>query len=88
MRRQLSDAVQIRPPRESILLVDSVSTSLPTESEVRDGALRLAASLKEMVQARTAGQDGWRIGDLDFQLVNLEHGEIALRGTVIIERPD
>lgn len=95
MRRLISDAVQVRPPVPMATLLAAEATpaqtlqaNMPTESEVRDAALKLAAQINETVTARTAGQDGWVIGDLEVHLVTLEMGEYALRGNVIIERPD
>ena len=97
MRRLLSDAVQVKPPiTMSAILSAPGETSpetlfrenLPTESEMRDAMMKLAASLREMVTARTAGQEGWSVGDMEVQILNLDEGETVLRGQVVIERTD
>ena len=94
MRRLISDAVQVKPPvtAQALLLAESpdamLRANIPTDTEVRDAMLRLAAQINETVQARIAGSAGWTIGDLEVRLIDLENGEVALRGSVIIERPD
>ena len=95
MRRLISDAVQVKPPLSAeILLIEGIDPDrelrhhLPTESEVRDAMLLLATRIRDMVMARTAGQEGWSIGDLDVQLQSLDLGEVLLRGQFIIERDD
>lgn len=95
MRRLISDAVQVRPPilPETLLASDQtpdalLRANLPTDKEVRDAMQKLAAQIGDTVRARTAGQSGWTIGDMEVRFVSLEMGEVALRGSVIIERPD
>jgi hypothetical protein len=96
VRRLVSDAVQVKPPLDAaaILLDEAVDPAarlrahLPTEAEVRDAAQKLARQLKDTIDARTAGQEGWSIGDMAVTLVELDMGEVAMRGAVIIERPD
>jgi hypothetical protein len=95
VRRLVSDAVQVKPPLDTAILLDlNVEPSarlrqhLPTETEVRDAAMKLARQIKDTIDVRTAGQDGWTIGDLEVTLVELDMGEVAMRGVVIIERPD
>jgi len=96
MRRLISDAVQVRPPiGDRALLLDEkidvaarLHSNLPTDSEVRDATAKLARQIRDTVLARTAGQDGWIIGDLQVRLIDLDMGEVAVRGAVIIERPD
>lgn len=95
MIRVISTAVQIRPPQHTMAdLLDETKAipglrgHMPTEAEVRDGMMRLARDIGEMISARTAGQSGWTASDMGVSIVPLEHGEIALRGTVQIERAD
>lgn len=96
MRRLISDAVQVRPPQltqmdlvdEQVDVAARLLRKMPTDSEVREALLKLAAQMKDTVSKRTAGQEGWIVGDMEFQLVDLDLGEIALRGSVIIERSD
>lgn len=95
MRRLLSDAVQVRPPLPTAMLLDpnvspeyELRANLPTETEIRDAGAKLARQMVDMVTSRTAGQEGWKVGDMTLQLVELSMGELALRGSVIIERPD
>ena len=95
MRRLISDAVQVKPPVPTNALLDTevdpaarMRANLPTDTEVREAMMKLARQIRDTIDARTAGQEGWTIGDLDVTLVNLDMGEVALRGAVIIERPD
>lgn len=96
MRRLISDAVQVKPPLDAaaILLDEQVNPDerlrahLPTDAEVRDAMSKLARQIKDTIDARTAGQEGWTIGDLEVQLQSLDMGEVLVRGTVIIERSD
>lgn len=95
MRRLISDAVQVKPPLppETLLLehidpAKALREHLPTEREVREAAMLLARQIKDTIAVRTAGQDGWVIGDLDLNLVELDMGEVALRGSCVIERSD
>jgi hypothetical protein len=95
--RILGTSVQIKPPLpEATLLMNTAMSPgailqayLPTESEIRDAAAKLQAELKEIVSARTAGQDGWEIGDMNLSVKMLgTMGEAALFGIVVITRPD
>jgi len=93
--RVLGFSVQIKPPLpEATVLMGAMSPEsvlqsyLPTESEIRDASMKLAAELKEMVTARTAGQEGWEIGDMNMSVKMLGMGEAALFGVVIITRRD
>ena len=95
MRRLISDAVQVRPPVPDNILLDltvdpaaRLRANIPTDTEVRDAAMKLARQIKDTIDARTAGQSGWVVGDLDMALVELDMGEVALRGSCIIERAD
>lgn len=95
MRRMISDAVQVVPPVSELVLLDEtvdpaarLRANIPTDTEVRDAMMKLSRQIKDTIDARTAGQDGWVIGDLNVSLHNLGMGEVALRGTVIIERAD
>lgn len=95
MRRLISDAVQVKPPLppESLLLLEqdpdkALREHLPTEAEVRNAMAQLARQIKDTIDARTAGQAGWEIGDLNVQLQSLDMGEVVVRGAVIIERAD
>ena len=95
MKRLISDAVQIRPAISELeLLTPEVNISerlranLPSEAEVRDAAQKLARQIKDTIDARTQGEDGWVIGDLTVTVVEHDMGESVLRGWVIIERAD
>jgi len=92
----LSDAVQVRPPAfsdtgwldETIEPDVALRANMPTETEVRDAMAKLNASLQDMVRARIAGGSGWTVEDADYNLVELDRGELILRGSLIISRPD
>lgn len=93
-RRLLSCAVQIKAaPTEAarmstILGGQALMAYQPTESEVRDAVGRLTKDLEEMRQQRTAGGAEWEPVELNYG-VNVTHeGEVVLRGSLIIERPD
>lgn len=96
MRRLISDAVQVKPPLspQAILLDEAVDPDarlrahVPTDAEVREALVKLTAQMKDTVAARIAGQEGWSIGDLEVRLLELDMGEVALRGSVVIERAD
>ena len=95
MRRLISAAVQVKPPLppETLILegidpAKAMRDHLPTESEVRDAMMKLAQQVHATVTARTAGQDGWVTGDLEVAIIELDMGEVAMRGSVIIERAD
>jgi hypothetical protein len=95
VRRLISDAVQVKPPLppETLILehidpAKALRDHLPTEAEVREAAMKLTRQIKDTISARTAGQEGWTIGDLEMTMLDLDMGEVALRGTVIIERKD
>ena len=95
MRRLISDAVQVKPPLpQTILLTEGIDPDkelrlhLPTDPEVRDAMMKLAAQLHDTISARTAGQDGGVIGDMETTMLSLDMGEVVLRGSVIIERAD
>jgi hypothetical protein len=95
-RRLLSTAIQMRepiPPAAFLMSAMDPSQLLraqtPTHAEVVDAMQKLAAELKDMVTARTAGADGWTIGDMEIiPPILQEDGSVTLRGFVIIERPD
>lgn len=95
MRRLISDAVQVKPPLPAAIYTDetidpgvALRAHLPTEAETRDAVAKLVRQMQDTVAARTAGQEGWVVGDLEVSLVNLDMGEVAVRGSVIIERSD
>lgn len=98
MRRMLSSAVQVRPPfsqreREIAALVGkTLAVQMPTESEVRDAMARLSRMLDDDLAALRGktGRD-WEVVEFGFpvpgmppRLLNLEGGEIAIRGTLIV----
>lgn len=92
-RRLLSCAVQIKAaPDEATRLAAIIGGSplkayQPTESEVRDAMGRVSRDLEEMRLARTDGS--WNATDVFEFAVNVTHeGEVALRGTLVIERAD
>ena len=94
-RRLISDAVQVKPPLDPTILVTeaidpdkSLREHLPTEAELRDAMAQLARQIKDTIDARTAGQDGWVIGDMAVRVQELDMGEVLVRGAVIIERSD
>lgn len=89
MRRLISDAVQVRPPaKPGAILTGDLKSKLPSDGEVREAMQKLARQIKDTVDSRVGATAGWTIGDLEVNLVELDLGEYALRGSVIIERPD
>jgi len=92
--RAISDAVQVRGPIPAEALldphvnVDALLRAGPTDYEIHDAKQRLARQIKDTIDARIAGQDGWSIGEMTIRLDMLDMGEVAMRGVVIIERAD
>lgn len=72
----------------SVDVAARLQRNIPSDWEVREAMAKLVAQMKDTVTARTAGQSGWVVGDLEVRLVDLDMGEVALRGSVVIERSD
>ena len=95
MRRLIQDAVQVKPPLPMSIYTDptvdpgvAMRAHLPTDTEVRDAMQKLARQVKDTIDSRIRGQEGWKIGDMEVRLITLDRGEVALRGSVVIERAD
>ena len=96
MRRLLSTAVRVKAaPTEAertaaILGGSPLKAYQPTDAEIRDAMARCTRELDDMVLARTAGGAAWEpdMASLSYDVSVTAEGEVALRGSVIIERPD
>lgn len=104
MRRLISDAVEVRPAPKLLDLSGAVSleelaaqpelgglrSQLPTDAEVREALGKLTAKLEADVAPYLA--NGWTVQDFNpteaFTLHSLDDASIAMRGSIIIARPD